>query len=979
MFVDIGQVLMVDLAAAFPSMNSHLHTYTPVRRRDSTVNTRNLHGAEQEQEWTAARCHRLLRALTSRVAILKKDLVRFQSAGKTDSGDGKLGASPESKVVDADWTRSKKPIRQTYSGRGGRNGPKGRKNVPVAINAKKERKSISPGEVTIPTPLLARARGEIPLPQPFLTAYEEPRPEDFKVTKRPRGRGPEGTVQFQPSETLREIRQTTSAARYTTYEGIYNGLEGLLRATTSSGSEDTTRGKGARSLLSMTLKAVPKYITQQEGLLEAHMEETGGKTALNQRDIATEIYDELESFGSSNRGWRKLRTIVRAHGIDVISGAIHLGLLDDGFCGILIALCINTFAIEEAQSLLSALLSSKPYPGPKTLYDTPSRPLSMLWKFTGFTSRSSFQFRELSSILTNGTLPVEWLATKEFGPTWTTAIQLLFPGSKGNDAFDFLKTALFLLLQAGQSPSSATKAVTGAVKTTFSSLLTTLTSISILSREARNGSTVESSEDESGRHAVALLEGCLARAGLWSPSDAQISLLLSNLIICESQDILTRASLMNAISTQLRSNNRASGVTSAYNEAVAFIGQIARCCGRGSSSPGFEHLKQIHLMMEILASDNDGSSAVQGLIVDSAFAFAQKVPDGQHLEYAACMDAKFCARRPDVDSSWHEIREGNDSEAVSGYRWEEGIGEWVTATPAVIVAKRKAAALRSFEDDSECDTPYRPPPKLRRQTEAGPTCVPAAILASVVQPSSPLVSSSPNFDHSIGSNSSENEDNDEASTGIFHEDDFPVQSNVDTASDGEDSSQGNSGEDEDDNEASEGILHGDDFPSSEDEDCNMESSSDESFVSHSSPASTPPTASRMLPPIARVPRLSRKLLRTSQDCQLFDDCFSSTASLATSHNDSLVSERREFVDRAPRLGRKALCSSQACQMFDESDDELSILSTSSHAEHALRDVANTGVCNARRSRKTSSNGVPMTRARASKVICLSDSEDELCL
>jgi hypothetical protein len=78
------------------------------------------------------------------------------------------------------------------------------------------------------------------------------------------------------AESLREIRQKTTAARYTTYEGIYNGLEALLRATTHIKLE-TKHRKGARSLLSTSLRAVPYYIIQQEALLQAHMEETRSK------------------------------------------------------------------------------------------------------------------------------------------------------------------------------------------------------------------------------------------------------------------------------------------------------------------------------------------------------------------------------------------------------------------------------------------------------------------------------------------------------------------------------------------------------------------------------------------------------------------------------------------------------------------------------------------------------------------------------
>ncbi|KAI9050037.1 hypothetical protein LZ554_006182 [Drepanopeziza brunnea f. sp. 'monogermtubi'] len=951
---------------AVPSMSSNLHTYTPVRRRDSTINSRLLHGVDQEQEWTAARCHRLLRALTSRVAILKKDLVRFQSARNGHAWESKTNAQPGSRADDAEWTKAKKRIRQTYSGRGGKNGPESRKDIAQAAVSRKERKSMAPGEVTVPTPILIRARGEMPSPQHIPSkTYEEPRLEDFKVTKRPRGRGVDGDFQFHPSETLRDLRQTISATRYTTYEGIYNGLEGLLRATISNGSDEKPKAKGARSLLSMALKAVPKYIAQQEGLLESHMEEFGCKTALDQRDISTEIYDELESFGSSNRGWKKLKTIVRAHGIQVINDAIHLGLLDDGFCGVLIALCVNCFAIEEAQSLLSALLSSRKYPGPKTLYDTPSRPLSMLWKFTEFTSRPSFKFRELSNILSVGRLPVEWLATKEFGPIWTSAIQLLAPGLTNDDAFVFLDSALSLLSVAGGPSSSATKPVAEAVKNTFCSVLTTLTSVAILSREARNGRVIEGSGSGPYGDASALLRGCMATNRLSIHSDARIPLLLSNLISHDAQDFGAKTSLMDTILSQLHGKSGTTGVARAYTQAVTFICQIAHCCGRGSAGPGFGHLEQMHLLLESMASDKDASNVVQGLIVDSAFMFAQKSPHRKHLDYAATMDAKFCARRIDVDASLHEVSEGDTSEDTSGFRWEEGIGEWVTATPAIHVAKRKAAALKSFADVSECDTPYRPPPKLRRQTEAGPAFNPTPI----VLPSSPVISSGPVIDNSIG-------------VYPLRYSPSPPEHN-DNASDSRIPTRDKSTQDESEDELAEDPFQSGDFSDSGDQSSQIEVSFAESSMSYASSASMVTTVSKGRHSIDRVPRLNRKLLRRSEDFQFLEDPFASSASSVKSNTESASSERRELIDRAPRLGRKAHRSSQAWQIFDESDDELSFLSASSQNDHASWDLRRTGRSNARCRRKFKPILGPKTRARASKVTHLrdsdSDSEDELCI
>ncbi|KAG4431055.1 hypothetical protein IFR05_013461 [Cadophora sp. M221] len=948
----------MDLTAPFSSSN--LHTFTPVRRRESTINTRLLN-ADQEQEWTAARCHRLLRALTSRVAILKKDLSRFQATGKDTVENGRVVAHRDPSAADAEWTKTKKRIRQTYSGRGGRggHGSEATKGGSRAVVPKKGRASLLPGEVTIPTPILARARGENPLVLPPLwRTILEPSTEILQRNKRPRTRytANDGEHLSQSFETLRDLRQKVPAARYTTYEGIYNGLEALLRTTTKDGSEEKTKPKGPRSLLSTALDAVPRYITQQEGLLEAHMEETRGKTALNQRDISTEIYDELESFGSSRHGWKRLKVIVRSHGIQVLSDAIHLGIFDDGFCGVLIALCINSFAIEEAQCLLSALLSSKQYPSPKTLYDTLIRPFSMLRNFTEFTSRTSFQFRELSNILSNGLLPIEWLATKEFAPVWTKAIQHLTPGMIDEDAVAFLDNALSLLSSARTGSSTSTNsAVSDAVKNTFSSLLTTLSSIVRLSKESQQEDAGSLGNPTGYGHIIAILEGSLVQSGA---SDMQILLLLSNLIVRDEYPNLADRddSLIDILMVRLQQKDTSSGVSSAYTEAVHFICQVARCCGRGSSSPGFEHLEQMHLVMEVSASENDGSSFIQGLIVDSAFAFAQKVPDRKHIDYAASVDTKFCVRRIDVDTSLHESSEDGFDDEMSGFRWEEGIGEWVTATPAA-VAKTKIIAPKAFADDSECDTPYRPPPKLRR-LESQPAPV-------VHFSSSPF--SSLNFDNSVGAYSLPM-----SPSGLEHEvDEIVSEDEAESVLGGRTPVES---DDELGSESSACLVES----GSEDDIGKMESSfAEDSLVSHGSSTSLASLASQGRPMVNRAPRLHRKLLRNSQDWQILEDSFVSNTSSVVSNDGNDSTGCREFVDRAPRLGRRALRSSQAWQLFDDSDDELSILSGPSHSDQALKDVTSTGKSNTRRPRQVKPAMPPETRSM--KAVPLSDSEDELCI
>ncbi|KUJ20997.1 uncharacterized protein LY89DRAFT_422290 [Mollisia scopiformis] len=961
---------------AFAS-NSNPRTFTPIKRRESTINTRQFN-ADSEKDWTTARCHRLLRALTSRVAILKKEISRFAQPGKDVAATRAGGAQVGSKANDSDWTQARKRIRRTYSSRGGKAG-----NVSQAgdraskgSKMKKSRRSFAPGEILVSTPLLARAKGD--RAEEIATTLSVPIADELPVVKTKRRRTrytmgiPEGD--FQLTKPLREIRQDITTVRYTTYEGIYNGLEALLRATEQD--EPETKRKGARSLSSMALRAVPRYVTEQETLLEAHMQETGSKSAIQSRDIATEIYDELESFGTSGHGWPQLRAVVRSHGIEVLGDAIRRGLLDIDFCGSLISLCIHTSAIDEGQLLLAASVSAAQYSIPRALYDPLSRPVAMLCKFAHHTGQSSFQYRQLAYIISSATLPVEWLASKDFGSIWTEVIQAPSLDSDNGDALAFLETSMSALAHYGLRTKATVVMNAGmaeAVGNTFSSLLTTFLSIILLSKETEHQVQPDTLDiSQRHNHFATLLRNSLFGYQLANPSITSKSILplLANLFIDHGETDLwgPESHMAGVLLAYLeQSGDDFSSISSAYSESVTFVCQIARCCGRGASTSGFEYLEHLHLILEGLLCGRPGSNILMGLIVDSAFTFAQKVPDRKHLDYAANMDAKYFSRGFDTEASLHNISVNDNDNVSSGFRWEEGIGEWVTATPAADHAKRKCA-IEEASEESECDTPYRPPPNLRRKVDRDPT--------------PPAVASSPQ-------GSSQEEDDTHSET--LQSPQVRAQMSVIEISPGSEQSANESSlTSGSEDELADNSLQS--MDSSMMEESVMEESDDEielsftedSLGSFESPSLLKTTlTSNHRTSIYRAPRLNRKIFHKSDDFQVFDESFASTASSVSSdESGDSAGPRREYIDRAPRLGRKALQTSDTWQLFDESDDELSLLSVSSPGDQALQDVTRTSFSNVLQRPRQAKPSLTQSKSKTmSKRITahLSDSEDELCI
>ena len=935
-------------------------SFTPARRRESTLNKRQFLG-EQEKDWSAARCHRLLRALTSRVTILKKEISRYSVAPKISNGASASnlervkvggGSQQSNKVNDPNWTRGKKRIRQTYSTRGGKsdNGAsRGSRILPAA----RGRKSLIPGEVLVPTPILARARGEHMLAQNIPFAIEQTDIGESRKRKRRRIRfaADDGNAHFQLSETLRDIRKTTTASRYNIYEGIYNGLDALLRSTAKD--EPQVERKGPRSLLAMALRTVPRYISQQEELLSAFNYETGCKSAISGRDISTEIYDELEAFGPSGRSWKHLRTLVRSHGVQVVSDAIWTGLLDVEFCGVLITLCVHLSAMDEAETLFSALLSSTNIPAPRTVYEMAVRPLSMLWKFVDYTGRVSFQYRQLSTMLSRGSLPIDWLATKEFVPVWSRLVQSLSPESMPADALHFLDTSLPLLAGApkaapGKASAASYSVLSEPAKNTFSSLLTTLSSIVILSQEAASETKSLALEcfEQDYEHVAELLRSILIQ---YNPgevlSNAQGALLVAaNLIVGSADSDMPESDggLVDILLDLLRQRgDDLSDTATTYNDLVTFMCSVARCCGRGAASMGFEYLGHLHMQLETLGCDKD-NDILKGVIVDSAYEFAQKVPDRKHVDYAAEIDAKYCARV--VETSRRPVSEDVDHDTRGGFRWEEGIGEWVTATPAAKNVKRVCKSVRDHSPME--DTPFRPPPNVRQRNNGG---------LSPYSTNRRLLRSS-----TVGS----------ANDQQLHK----------YSSDGEVSPGHGSPASGSDDELVLNSSHLDKSFESDVSTSQMEITFTDVSFSSSTSSALPETSDTkgLRRSIVRAPRLGRKLLRSSLDWQTFDESIASNASSTSASSETSQSKGgRQQIDRAPRLGRRALRSSQACELFEESDDELSFLSVSSQTARTLQDITNRILSN--KSRRLPQTNPRWKQHKLTAPPALSDSEDELCI
>jgi hypothetical protein len=720
-------------------MSHHPPTFMAPQRTQYAINSnKSYYGSSQS--WTAGRCQRLLRPLTSRIELLAKDAILYTTAAKPGSVStlATPATAPNNKYPDVSSEREeetkykakrRKRVRRTYSARSRL------KNIlhedQVYANQEEREKNprrkvkSQPGEVLVPTPILNRSKFLVADPsQDFPLELSPIAPLKSRNVKRPSSQqaAQEREAQFEFAEIMRQIKKTASATRFKVYEGICNSLEALFKATLpqeerASSVSDTMRTQQdtfslvkkvprSSSLLAMCLRGIPDYIRKEEKRLAIEAEAMGPKSAFDTPLVSIETYTDLESLGTSDTGWKHLRTVVRAHGVLVISDAIEHGLLDANIASALVMLCLHTSLPDEAEMLLTSLIkSSSIYPDPKSpqshFRDDPALlPLLTLMKFVKYTGRFGYYHRQITGVITTGSLSVTWLGTKCFSSLWTSLFRSLSIDPFDRDANKFMNGVLPLVCRAQSSrlekhehSSSDQSSMLSVLDTTRASVLTTLLAMSMLSVRLRSiPQTLKAT----------IIDCQLGSSELQSHGISLI--LMANLLRGAETD--EDASFLKRLVGLLRSKSCESlNLLQPCNHIPSFVCSVARCCGRGSSSDGFEHLKtMLERLIAISSLDSsEGSAVLEQIVADSAFIYADHLPDTSHLQFAqrimANMHRSFS--KPKTSSSKGEPK------YETGFRWEEGINEWVMATPAVRLTGRQKRRLSSVNEDSDSETSVR--------------------------------------------------------------------------------------------------------------------------------------------------------------------------------------------------------------------------------------------------------------------------------
>ncbi|KAI9785187.1 MAG: hypothetical protein M1839_000825 [Geoglossum umbratile] len=661
--------------------------------------------------WTAARCNRLLRPLTSRINILKKGKENHIPRGEQRGGPGGPGArlSAESdEKGDPSWIQPGRRTKQhkTYTYR---------KACPetaasAGSNGTHEPLSITmPGEVTVPTPVIIRARD---------TSAESSNSELSSEQLLAKLGKP---YYYTASRYLSSLKTDTDPATWQLYEGLSSGLDALLKATTpcdngySRNSGSHPGRVGAPSLLSMCLRRVSEYIKVEEmwDSLESREESVNCDT-----DVASAVFSELESLGTSNKGgWKGLLEVVRSHGIRILCDALRDGVLCERVGEVLAWICIDNVAFGEAEAITSTMISAfERYPEPVGIgsplfHRSICIPLATLNSMATMSSRRGHQFRELEALFRTGRLRKEWLTCCDFTKIWQEAIQALternpnYPG-----AMLFIATAVELtwgvsygvlddgthLLRGGElldrklRPPTADRRrvsvdVTEGAKTaqqellisaldnTVYSVVTTLASIAILNQHFFETES-RSKADDSERISPALqlihrLNTDILRASqlqhAWPRHAAGLSrrvlpTLLTGLFVLPSfaenareqkaiivRTLTTLIELSNSRDDSLKGSGM-SNTSGAVLDLAYSINSITTCCAKATKDGGFPHISHF---IKIL----------QGLVNMSSTSHDLEYKDKRNLHQIA------------MESSY-EFAEQNRTDGL--LKWAQGVESW---------------------------------------------------------------------------------------------------------------------------------------------------------------------------------------------------------------------------------------------------------------------------------------------------------------
>ncbi|KAL6713392.1 hypothetical protein ACLMJK_008857 [Lecanora helva] len=755
----------------------HVEDKEPATRQLPLIWNETVPSDADKLSWTSARCNRLLRPLSSKIALLRKEkgLENQLSERTLHTSNASIAGSNSSERNRYDFEKfasQSRSISIKDEDREWEPSPRPRKKVKRTYSSKtkvflKESTDKAVGTSFQPCPQNA----VIDLPQHLLHGARPDNQallDDDADQKLPQSQRSSLPVQGLPKDSVQ--------SNWKLVDGVCKAFVALLRSTLAP--KRCLPPSGCRSLFSTCIRQVPQYIAEEEAIAKIDDPD-------NDDDVSTRIYNDLEEYGSTpNSGWEPLRLLVRAHGVRLIIDAIRESVLSLSVAKHLYYLCLDVSADKEADDILESLIglakltqdlspnsvSPAPYDAHLALHSLSSQSCNS-W-------RKRFLYRHSAAMLESGILAPEWISRTLTIGTWNSVIQSIIKGDgDAQSANLLLHTAVSVSLKSvGATPrqdvhelrlrihrathrpmlrssnadtnsasidnvqpksrttkSSLRRGSENGPVTTLSSLLTVFTVIARL--ETLSSATYS---DGLSSRAVPVLHELSVRASqiielssqpddietLEKPGPDALSLPLLAAGVVELSSLELDQEICHPRLPSLEILARISLTTEVFRGGASFLCAVARCCGKSISEDPFDIMKTLVRDL-IMASKSDAvrrpiREFCKDLALTAAFTYSEDTSRPIHLDWALHVESSLTSKgsgsTPRAATIKTPVRTSlSDRE---GFRWEEGICEWIVKTPALSL--RKSTEINSRAADSEkissnaCDSikPMLPPPPL---------------------------------------------------------------------------------------------------------------------------------------------------------------------------------------------------------------------------------------------------------------------------
>ncbi|KAH7354065.1 hypothetical protein B0T11DRAFT_320895 [Plectosphaerella cucumerina] len=624
----------------------------------------------------------------------------FSTGGReqTDDGSSQKGAK---RLLEAETSTQRKKRSKTYSQKPvtssgtGSHGQAGKDAIKRGISTVTGSRTTEAGS-SIATPLLRRAR--------FLhSSPAAPHSSGQAVVQRPElfsGISNPSNHLTTCLTNLAAHRTELGEAEYGIYEGILRDYNAILSSTKAT---ETT---GAKSLLVMCLRQIPSCVA-----LIAKKEREGARrvvaSSFEVEDPFMRVYDELEGFGHG-AGWRHLSTVVRSHALWLLKDVITSGLLGSSMVDILAHCCRCYGYHDDAVSLLEAL-AARPYPGPQGPKSTfrDHKNLELLSKFadTFDTSRSHRPDSCLVQlILRRRELPAAWLSTRGFQPCWARLIASLAGGHMATNEQQLLQSAIAVLCSSRAWPLSDDSHETSPEDHTLVAVVGAMVSMTLVAAGSfdspRKSMKNSPRRRRVQRRMLRVLWGALYEARSHDARPHALAMLRLGIFFHIDQP---RRQSMDEIMHQSGGARLQPALADRTSELTAtLVCSIARCSSRALCRPPQPFYNW--LCDQLQAGRIMTHKAIRA---DAAFMLARETADLRDLVFAEAV-RKSTSRPPGAIQNTNS----QHTSAFAGYRWEEGISEWVLVSPDT--RKRPMAALApspAWRHQAKC----LPGPQLRGQ------------------------------------------------------------------------------------------------------------------------------------------------------------------------------------------------------------------------------------------------------------------------